>query len=73
VARSPTIPLLVVLACAPAMGVVALLLLTSPGAHELDAALLHGFVDLDRPCVHDAVVAVAHLADRAPYAVAGWR
>jgi membrane-associated phospholipid phosphatase len=71
VTRRPTIPLLIALACALAMGVIALLALGSPGVHERDAALLHGFVALDRPAVHDAVDLVAHLADPAPYALAG--
>jgi membrane-associated phospholipid phosphatase len=53
------------------MAVVALLALESPGAHARDAAMLHGFVGLDRPGVHDAVVLVSHLADPAPYALAG--
>jgi membrane-associated phospholipid phosphatase len=71
VTRRPTVPLLVALAFALAMAVVALLALASPGAHERDAALLHGFVGLDRPAVHDAVNLLAHLADPAPYALAG--
>ena len=71
VARRPTLPLLVALACALAMAVIALVALASPGGHERDAALLHGFAGLDRPRVHGAVVAMTHLADPAPYALAG--
>src|SRR5689334_21719811 len=33
--------------------------------------MLHGFVALDRPRVHAAVHALAHLADPLPYAVMG--
>jgi membrane-associated phospholipid phosphatase len=71
VTRRPVIPLLVALACLLAMGVTALLALDSPGAHERDAAMLHGFVALDRPSVHDAVYVLAHLADPAPYLLVG--
>jgi membrane-associated phospholipid phosphatase len=70
-ARRSTIPLLIALAFALAMAVTALLALGSPGGHERDAAMLHGFAGLDRPRVHGAVVLVTHLADPAPYALAG--
>jgi membrane-associated phospholipid phosphatase len=53
------------------MAVVGLLALDSPGAHERDAAMLHGFVALDRPRVHGSVVVLAHLADPAPYLLVG--
>jgi membrane-associated phospholipid phosphatase len=53
------------------MGLVAVLALASPGAHERDAAMLHGFTALDRPSVHDAVLVLAHLADPLPYAAVG--
>jgi membrane-associated phospholipid phosphatase len=71
VRRRPTIPLLVAFACLLAMGVTGLLALDAPGAHERDAAMLHGFVALDRPRVHDAVVVLAHLADPLPYLLVG--
>jgi membrane-associated phospholipid phosphatase len=71
VARRPTPPLLIALACALGMGVIALLALGSPGAHERDAAMLHAFVGLDRPHVSGRVHLVAHLTDPFPYALAG--
>jgi hypothetical protein len=69
--RRPIVPLLVALAGVLAMAVTALLAFDSPGAHERDAALLHGFVALDRPRVHHAVVVLAHLADPLPYLLVG--
>jgi membrane-associated phospholipid phosphatase len=71
VTRRARIPLLVAFGCALAMAVIALLALASPGAHERDAAMLHGFIGLDRPPVHGPVVVLAHLADPVPYALAG--
>lgn len=53
------------------MLVVALLALATPGGHLRDAAMLHGFAGLDRPRVHGLVVAVASLADPAPYLAVG--
>ena len=69
--RRPTVPLLVALACFLALALTGLLALASPGVHERDAAMLHGFVALDGPRVHDAVDVLAHLADPLPYAAAG--
>jgi membrane-associated phospholipid phosphatase len=69
--RRPIVPLLVAVAGVLAMAVTALLAFDSPGAHERDAALLHGFVALDRPRVHHAVVVLAHLADPLPYLLVG--
>jgi membrane-associated phospholipid phosphatase len=71
VTRRPTVPLLVALMCTLAFALTGLLALASPGAHERDAAMLHGFVALDRPRVHHAVDVMAHLADPLPYAAAG--
>jgi len=71
VTRRPTVPLLVALACFLAFALTGLLALASPGVHERDAAMLHGFVALDGPRVHDAVDVLAHLADPLPYAAAG--
>jgi membrane-associated phospholipid phosphatase len=71
VTRRPTVPLLVALACLLALALTGLLALDSPRAHERDAAMLHGFVTLDRPRVHHLVQLVAALADPAPYAAAG--
>ena len=70
-ARLPLVPLLVATGCVLVMAVVGLLALDSPGAHERDAAMLHGFVALDRPRVHAYVVVLAHLADPVPYLLVG--
>jgi len=53
------------------MGLIGLLALGAPGAHERDADLLHAFVGLDRPHVSGRVNLVAHLTDPVPYALAG--
>ena len=47
-----------------------LALLVSAG-HERDAAMLHGFVGLDRPGVRFEVKVLAHLCDTLPYTCAG--
>jgi membrane-associated phospholipid phosphatase len=65
------LPLLAALACLVGLVVTGVLALAVPGAHERDAAMLHGFVGLDRPSVHRAVWYVAHLCDTLPYACAG--
>jgi membrane-associated phospholipid phosphatase len=69
--RLPLVPLLVALGGMLAMALVGLLALGSSRAHERDAAMLHGFVALDRPRLHGAVVAFADLADPAPYLLVG--
>ena len=69
--RRPIVPLLVALAGAIALAVIGALALGSDAVHARDAAMLHGFVGLDRPRVHGAVVALTHLADPLPYAAAG--
>jgi membrane-associated phospholipid phosphatase len=66
-----SLPLLAALACLAGLVVVGVLALAVPGAHERDAAMLHGFVGLDRPSVHRAIWFVAHLGDTVPYACAG--
>jgi membrane-associated phospholipid phosphatase len=71
VPRRSTIPLFVALVSLLAMALTGVLGLASPGAHERDAAMLHGFAALDRPRVHDAVVMLAHLADPLPYLAVG--
>jgi membrane-associated phospholipid phosphatase len=71
VPRRSTIPLLVALACGLVLALTGLLALASPGAHERDAAMLHGFVALDRPGVHGLMVLLARLADPVPYALGG--
>lgn len=65
------LPLLAAIACLVGMVVVAVIALAVPAGHVRDAAMLHGFVALDRPSVHFATKVVAHLADPLPYAVAG--
>jgi hypothetical protein len=47
------------------------LALLVPAGHERDAAMLHGFLGLDRPGVHTAIEVMAHLGDTLPYACAG--
>jgi membrane-associated phospholipid phosphatase len=69
--RRPTVPLLIALCCLLAFAVTGLLALGSPGAHERDAAMLHGFMGLDRPRVHGLIEALASIADPLPYAVLG--
>ena len=69
--RRPTVPLLVALACLLALALTGVLALASPGVHERDAAMLHGFVALDRPRVHGAVDVLARLADPLPYGAVG--
>jgi membrane-associated phospholipid phosphatase len=77
VPRRSVVPLLVALVSLLAMALTGVLALASPGAHERDAAMLQGFAGLDRPRVHGAMVALAHLADPLPYlavgaALVGW-
>ncbi|MEA2323287.1 MAG: hypothetical protein QOD81_3137 [Solirubrobacteraceae bacterium] len=69
--RRPAVPLLVALVCALALALTGVLALASPAAHERDAAMLHGFVALDRPGVHGLMKLISHLADPVPYALAG--
>jgi membrane-associated phospholipid phosphatase len=65
------LPLLAAIACLVGMLVVAVVALGVPAGHVRDAAMLHGFVALDRPSVNFETKVVAHLADPLPYAVAG--
>ena len=65
------LPLLAAFACFVGLVVTGALALALPAAHERDAAMLHGFVGLDRPSVHRAIWVVAHLGDTLPYACAG--
>ena len=65
------LPLLAALACLVGLVVVGVFALVVPAAHERDAAMLHGFVGLDRPSVHRAISFLAHLGDTLPYACAG--
>jgi membrane-associated phospholipid phosphatase len=64
-------PLLAALACFVGLVVAGVLALAVPVARERDAAMLHGFVGLDRPSVHRAIWFLAHLGDTLPYACAG--
>jgi len=64
-------PLLAALACFVVLVVAGVLALAVPVARERDAAMLHGFVGLDRPSVHRAISFLAHLGDTLPYACAG--
>jgi membrane-associated phospholipid phosphatase len=63
--------LLAALACFVGLVVAGVLALAVPVARERDAAMLHGFVGLDRPSVHRAISFLAHLGDTLPYACAG--
>ena len=65
------LPLLAALACFAGLVVAGVLALAVPVARERDAAMLHGFVGLDRPSVHRAISFLAHLGDTLPYACAG--
>ena len=65
------LPLLAALACFVGLVVAGALALAVPAAHARDAAMLHGFVGLDRPSVHRAISFLAHLGDTLPYACAG--
>jgi membrane-associated phospholipid phosphatase len=65
------LPLLAALACFVGLVVAGVLALAVPVARERDAAMLHGFVGLDRPSVHRAISYLAHLGDTLPYACAG--
>ncbi len=65
------LPLLAALACLVGLVIAGVLALAVPGAHERDAAMLHGFLGLDRPSVHRAIWFLAHLCDTLPYACAG--
>jgi membrane-associated phospholipid phosphatase len=66
-----SLPLLAAIACLVGLVVTGVLALAVPAAHQRDAAMLHGFVGLDRPSVHRAIVFLAHLGDTVPYACAG--
>jgi membrane-associated phospholipid phosphatase len=71
VTRRPTVPLLVALAGVIAFAVTGALALGSDTVHARDAAMLHGFVALDRPRIHDAFVRLTRFGDPGPYAALG--
>ncbi|MEA2360710.1 MAG: hypothetical protein QOI62_3970 [Solirubrobacteraceae bacterium] len=64
-------PLLAALACLLGLALVAVLGLAVPAVRFRDAAVLHGFVALDRPSITPVIELIAHLADPVPYACAG--
>jgi membrane-associated phospholipid phosphatase len=66
-----SLPLLAALACLFGLVASGVLALAVPAAHERDAAMLHGFLGLDRPSVHRPIWFLAHLGDTLPYACAG--
>jgi membrane-associated phospholipid phosphatase len=71
VARPVKAPLLGALACLVALAALAVLERGVDAVRVRDAAVLQGFVALDRPRVHPLVVAIVHLGDPVPYALAG--
>ena len=71
VAVRRSLPLLAAFACLLGLVVVGVLALLVSAAHERDAAMLHGFVGLDRPGVRYEVRVLAHLCDTLPYTCAG--
>jgi membrane-associated phospholipid phosphatase len=71
VALRRRLPLLAAVACLAGLVAVGLLALAVPAGHVRDAAMLHGFVGLDRPSVHTPIWFMAHLCDTLPYALAG--
>jgi len=71
VAVRRSLPLLAAFACLLGLVVVGVLALLVPAGHERDAAILHGFVGLDRPGVRYEVRVLAHLCDTLPYTCAG--
>ena len=70
-ANRRNLPLLAALACLSGLVVVGVLALLVPAGRERDAAMLHGFLGLDRPGVHYEIKLLAHLGDTLPYAFAG--
>jgi membrane-associated phospholipid phosphatase len=71
VAVRRNLPLLAAFACLLGLIAVGVLALLVPAGHERDAAMLHGFVGLDRPGVRFEGNVLAHLCDTLPYACAG--
>jgi hypothetical protein len=65
------LPLFAALACFVGLIAAGVFALAVPAARERDAAMLHGFLGLDRPSVHSAISFMAHLGDTLPYACAG--
>ena len=63
------LPLLAALACLVGLVVAGVFAFAVPAAHERDAAMLHGFVGLDRPSVHRAISFLAHLGVTLPDAL----
>jgi membrane-associated phospholipid phosphatase len=69
--RRAAVPLLCAAACLLALTITGALALAVPAAHVRDAAILHGFMALDRDRGHVLVEATVHLVDAGPYAVLG--
>src|SRR3954451_12251831 len=66
VRRPTTVPLLVAVAGLLSMVATGLSALRASRAHVREAGMLPGFVALDRPRVHEAMVALVHLAAPLP-------
>ena len=66
-----SLPLVAALGCLLGLIAAGAFALALPFGHERDAAMLHGFVGLDRPSVHRVIWFMAHLGDTLPYACAG--
>jgi membrane-associated phospholipid phosphatase len=71
VLRRPAPPLLLALACLFALAVTGVLAKLVPVTQQGDARTLNGFVDLNAPDLSPTLNTIAHLADPAPYALAG--
>jgi membrane-associated phospholipid phosphatase len=71
VAVRRSLPLLAALACLLGLIAVGVLAMLVPAGHERDAAILRGFMGLDRPAVRFEGNVLAHLCDTLPYACAG--
>jgi membrane-associated phospholipid phosphatase len=71
VARSFRTPLIGAALALAALVLARLLAFGVHAVHHADALTLHGFMSLDRPSIHPAVSAVAHVADPASYGLLG--
>ncbi|HMJ34079.1 MAG TPA: phosphatase PAP2 family protein [Baekduia sp.] len=69
--RRPGPPLLLALACLAALAATGVLAKLVPVTQQGDARTLNGFVDLNAPGLSPTLNTIAHLADPAPYALAG--
>jgi membrane-associated phospholipid phosphatase len=71
VLRRPTIALLLAAVCLAGLAATGVLAYLVPVAHQGDAATLRGFMQLAAPDRASVLDHIAHLADPAPYALAG--